>query len=75
MQAYEGYLDNGQFIPIGQPINFPGKCRVILTVFDEPLQEENQHAEVWSEFLSAIKNIDDEPIPVFERITLKGIDI
>ena len=75
MQAYEGYLDNGQFIPIGEPVIFPGKRRVILTVFDEPVDENNFHAEAWHEFLSVIKNIKDEPVPEFERIKLREIEI
>ena len=75
MQAYEGFLDNGRFIPIGQPVNFPGKRRVVLTVFDDPVLEEDNHAEAWHEFLSAIKSIDDEPVPAFERIKLREIDI
>jgi hypothetical protein len=75
MQAYEGYLDKGQFIPIGKPVIFPNKRRVILTVFDEPVEEKNVHAEAWHEFLSAIKNIKDEPVPEFERIKLREIEI
>ena len=75
MQAYEGYLDNGRFIPIGKPVNFSEKRRVILTVFDEPVEEKSINTEAWKEFLSAIKCINDEPVPEIEKIKLREIEI
>ena len=35
MQAYEGYLEDGRFCPIGQPVNLAGRRRVVVTVVEE----------------------------------------
>jgi len=35
------------------------------------LQDDNTHAEAWREFLSAIRSIDNEPMPEFERVRFK----
>ena len=70
-QAYEGYLDNGQFYPIGPPINVQGRCRVIITVLDEPApeQKETPQAAAWREFFEAVNAASDEEIPEkFERV-------
>ena len=53
MQAYEGYMENGQFFPAGQPVKMPGRRRVILTVLDEPTPETNKK---WKGSLSALDN-------------------
>jgi hypothetical protein len=40
MEAYEGYLENGQFFPLGTQPNIIGRRRVILTVLDELKNDE-----------------------------------
>jgi hypothetical protein len=70
MQAYEGFFENGQFYPIGQPVNLLGRRRVVLTVFDEPGAEQNEtpQARAWGEFFEAV-NASAEDIPeTFERV-------
>jgi hypothetical protein len=42
MQAYEGFIENGQFYPIGTPTRIKGRRRVIMTVLDEPKQEKTK---------------------------------
>ena len=77
MQAYEGYFENGQFVPL-RPVRIPERQRVILTVLDEVVQPEeeiNEHAQAWSDFLDAISKITDEPVGEFERVKFREIDI
>lgn len=52
MQAYEGYLEDGRFYPIGQPVKIKGRHRVILTVLDEPVTVHNKNDDkvFWAEF-------------------------
>ena len=38
MQAFEGYLENGRFFPIGKPMRIVGRRRVRMTVLDEPAE-------------------------------------
>jgi hypothetical protein len=78
VQAYEGYLENDRFYPIGQPVKLQGRRRVILTVFDEGVREskEKPQAKAWREFFETV-NASDEPIPeTFERVNFsRGIDL
>jgi len=37
-QAYEGYVESGQFYPRELPIRLTGRFRAILTVLDVPMQ-------------------------------------
>jgi hypothetical protein len=37
-QAYEGYIEGGQFYPRELPIRLAGRFRAILTVLDVPAQ-------------------------------------
>ncbi|MCL2387703.1 MAG: hypothetical protein FWC89_09185 [Defluviitaleaceae bacterium] len=41
MQAYEGYVEGGQFYPTGIPIRVAGRFKAILTVLDAPAPKEN----------------------------------
>ena len=69
LQTYEGYLENGVFIPIGLPVSIQGRRRVIVTVLDGPTKEENSQAEAWRKFFDTV-NASDEEIPeTFERVT------
>ena len=37
MQAINGYVENGQFYPLGQEIKVLGRKRAIITILDEPV--------------------------------------
>ena len=37
LEAYEGYLEDGQFFPLGAQINIANRRRVILTVLDDAI--------------------------------------
>jgi hypothetical protein len=37
-QAYEGYVESGQFYPKGLPIRLAGRFRAVLTILDVPTQ-------------------------------------
>ena len=75
MQAYDGYFDNGHFITKGKLIEIPCKKRVILTVLDEPIHDDNDHLDAWLEFIDNIKNIQNEPVSEFERVKFREVDI
>ena len=38
MQAYEGYVEDGQFISLNGPSLLNGRHRAVLTILDEPEQ-------------------------------------
>ena len=40
VQAYEGYVEGGQFYPIEKPISLDGRFRAVLTVLDIPMEED-----------------------------------
>ena len=44
MQAYEGYLDNGRFIPFGAQKQITGIQHVVVTVLGEGEEELKQRA-------------------------------
>ncbi|MCL2010407.1 MAG: hypothetical protein FWG71_07660 [Synergistaceae bacterium] len=69
-QTYEGYIENGQFYPIGE-VNIQGRRRVTLTVFNEPIpeQKETSQAEAWREFFEAVNASDEEVPETFERVS------
>ena len=77
MQTYEGYLDNGRFIPL-VAANIPNRRRAILTVLDEPVKKtrETAHAKAWREFFEAINASDEEVPETFERVNFtREIDL
>ena len=43
--AYEGYNENGKFVPFKQPIQKTGKVRAILTVLNEPVKDDYIQAD------------------------------
>ena len=75
MQTYEGYYEDGIFTPIGKPVDLKGKQRVTLTVVNEPVIDQKANAKAWREFFAALDQIDDEPIPEFERVKFRETDI
>jgi len=58
LQTYEGYLENGKFYPIGQPVNMQGRCRVIITVLDKPISEKH---DTWTELDKIVLNMGEKP--------------
>ncbi|MCL2054553.1 MAG: hypothetical protein FWG90_09025 [Oscillospiraceae bacterium] len=78
-QAYEGYFKNGSFFTAGQTMRIPENRRIYITILDEPARDEaivaNEHAEAWQDFLDGIKSVDNEPLPEFERVTFREVDI
>ena len=64
LQAYEGYIENGRFYPLGQPLDIQGRRRAIITVFDEPhRQDTNASPAVWlAEFNRLLEDSGDEEL-------------
>jgi len=72
VQAYEGYVEGGQFYPKEIPIRLTGRFRAVLTVLDVPSQENiNPPSRVeWLNCLEAAVALStDEVLPdwPFER--------
>jgi predicted secreted Zn-dependent protease len=69
MQAYEGYLENGRFFPLGVQTNISGRRKVILTVIDEPLEENGMtaHQKSWKKFLEGIKRCEESLGDEFDK--------
>ena len=84
LQAYEGYLEEGRFYPVGPPVKLQGRCRVIVTVLDDttpeqkkaPEPEETDQAAAWRVFFESV-NLSDEEIPdTFERVNFaQGVEL
>jgi hypothetical protein len=75
MQAYEGYYENGQIYIAGQITHIKGRRRALITILDEPAQEEakseTKQAKAWREFFE-MSNSSDEEIPkAFEKVNFK----
>ena len=78
LQAYEGYLEEGCFYPIGSPVKLKGRRRVIVTLLDDPVpeqqtmpvQEETAQAAAWRIFFEAVNASDEEMPEMFERVNI-----
>lgn len=75
MQAYEGYFENGRIYIAGQTTHIKGKYRALITILDEPVQEEikseTKQAKAWREFFE-VSNASDEEVPeIFEKVNFK----
>jgi len=57
MQTYEGFIENGQFYPIGMPAHITGRHRVIMTVIDEPGKIQKTSEMSHLEYLSALDEL------------------
>ena len=75
MQAYEGYFENGQFVPIGAA-QIPNRRKVILTVLDEQVQQprETAHARAWREFFEEIEECDKPLDPKFDELLKQRVN-
>jgi len=58
LQAYEGYLENGQVHPIGAPVRVSGRRRVVVTILDEQAEK----ADTWGELDRIIAEMDEKPL-------------
>lgn len=78
MKAINGYLDDGRFTPL-DPIKLPKRVQVVL-VFEDKSADVNpsdiscRQAEAMRRFREEIRN-NDEPVPEFERIKFREIEI
>ena len=76
LQAYEGFLEEGQFYPIGSPVSIQGRRRVIVTILDES-ERDNETARrlgALDKFFAEVEN-SDEKVPEFERLKLREVEI
>ena len=89
LQAYEGYIEEGRVYTVTPLVRIKNRCRVIVTVLDEPLPEKddtwaeldeaqddtmNEHLAAMDEFIAAV-NASDEEVPEFERLKLSEVEI
>jgi len=58
LQAYEGYLEQGRFYPIGPQISIQGRRRVIMTVLDELM---NDKPDTWAELDNIVSEMSEKP--------------
>jgi len=56
IQAYDGYIENGQFYPKEKSINLTGRFRAVLTVLDILTQEDT--STNWADELLLMVNED-----------------
>jgi len=70
MQAYEGYFENGRFIPFGTA-NIPNRRKARVTVFDETVPDDvGRRLEELDELIAMVLASSDEEVPPFERAVL-----
>ena len=76
LQTYEGYMENGQFFPIGLTPSVTGRKRAFVTILNEPsLDDETMHRlDALDKFFTEIEG-SDEKVPEFERIKLREVEI
>ena len=91
LQSYEGYMEQGRFIPIGSPVTIQDRCKVIVTVLPEipgtmdnglePTPDENIPDDVavrlreLDEINLMIGNALDEEMPPIEPIRLREVEL
>ena len=83
MQAYRAYYQDGHFVP-HEPVTIPDGCEAIVTILSFPSKETTQNdgmseksrrqLEAMRRFCEENKNCD-EPIPEFERVKFREIDV
>ena len=79
MNTYEGYFENGRFVPVNLvPAIIPERRRAFITILDEPARndEATKRLAALDAFFQAI-DASDEKIPeAFERVNfLREIDL
>ena len=72
MQAYEGYLENGRFYPLGDIADLIGRFRVIMTVIDDSMVSDSSESLSQEAYLAIMDelcgSIDDPTFVEFSRI-------
>ena len=75
MQAYEGYLENGQFYPIRENTRIIGRRKVIMTVLDDQKSDDTTETLSSMEYLAVLDelcgSIDDTTFVVPIEIPLE----
>jgi len=76
MQTYEGYVENGQFFPIGSNLSVTGRRRAFVTILNEPARDDETacRLDALDKFFAEIED-NDEKVPEFERIKLREVEI
>ena len=74
MQAYKAYYERGRFIPFVE-IEIPEGSQAIVTVLDEtPDDLSRRQSDAMTRFREEIRGCD-EPVPEFERIKLREVEL
>jgi hypothetical protein len=64
-QAYDGYVENGQFYPKNTIMGLPGRLRAVLTVLDVPVAETTTNPVAWlDEFNRLLAESGDEKLNI-----------
>ena len=70
MQAIKGYVENGQFHPLGAIARLPIRLKAILTILDEPVEVSKLESELefWRGIDRLVDEAADEAMPEFPRL-------
>ena len=63
LKAYEGYLEEDRFYPIGAPMNIQGRRKVIVTVLNEPT---GKKSDTWAELKKLVSEMSEDEKPRLE---------
>ena len=83
MQSYRVYYDEGKFIPF-EPVEIKNGSQAIVTMLDslfENTDNQNNLNDASSRQIEAMRRFreeirdNDEPVPKFERVTLREVEI
>ena len=66
MQAVKGYVENGQFFPLGTVWRLPGRIKAVLTVLDEPVENSAVASEKNAVQKSGKKRFSDYTGPLID---------
>lgn len=91
LQAYEGYLEQGRFIPSGPPVSIKGRCKVVVTILGElpdntvGASDSNEDTIISDEVAVRLKAFDnltamidaavDEEMPLIVPIRLREVEL
>jgi len=77
MQAVKAYYDEGKFVPF-QPIKIPKGSHAIVTILDFSIDGMDDKCRRQLEALKRFREgmrACDEPVPDFERIKLREVEV
>ena len=71
-QAYEGYVEDGQFYPKGTLVRLPGRRRAMLTILSEQVQDEENQTAWLDDFRQMVTDTTEEKLRIedFPRFDL-----